>query len=102
MRGLIVTPKAKSFLKKLKEKPLKNKFNEMINKILENPNIGELKKGDLQGIYSKDIYHAGINYELAYKVIQRDGETVVVILAGVRGNFYEELKRYIKELDLFD
>jgi hypothetical protein len=29
---------------------------------------------------------------LAYTIVEKDGETVVVNLAGTRENFYEELK----------
>ena len=36
------------------------------------------------------------NYELAYTIIEDPGTTVVVILAGTRENFYEELNRYMK------
>jgi len=99
MRELRIYPKPEKFLKKLKEKPLKEKFYDAINKICENPYIGEAKTGDLQGIFCKDIYHAGINYELAYAIVEEDGELIVIILAGVRENFYDDLKRYLKELD---
>jgi len=36
------------------------------------------------------------NYELAYRIYEEDGQMVVVILAGTRENFYDELKRYMK------
>ena len=62
-----------------------------------NPKIGEAKSGDLQGIFSLDIFHAGQHYELAYRVSPVDhGEMVVILLAGTRQNFYKELKRYLK------
>ena len=35
-------------------------------------------------------------YELAYTIERIDGELVVVVMAGTRENFYDELKRYIK------
>jgi mRNA interferase RelE/StbE len=38
------------------------------------------------------------NYELAYTILEENDYTVVVILAGTRENFYEELKRYMKNL----
>ena len=73
MAALIILPPAAKFLKKLKDKPLKRLY---------------------------DIYHNRINYELAYTVEERfsedsgEKETVVVIMAGTRENFYDELKRY--------
>ena len=58
--------------------------------------MGELKAGDLAGVYDYDIYYNKTNYELAYTIERIDGELVVVVMAGTRENFYDELKRYIK------
>ena len=97
MRRLVILPGAARYLKKLKDKALKNKFQLEIEAILANPGIGEAKTGDLAGVFCRDIYHQKTNYELAYTLVEQDGETVVVILAGTRENFYEELKRYMKD-----
>jgi len=96
MRKLVVLPGAARYLKKLKDNVLKDKFRREMEAILADPGIGEAKIGDLAGVYCRDIHHQKANYELAYTVIEQDGETVVVILAGTRENFYEELKRYMK------
>ncbi|WP_312886628.1 type II toxin-antitoxin system RelE/ParE family toxin [Paenibacillus foliorum] len=72
---------------------------EAINAIRLDPSIGEQKTGDLTGIYGYDVSYQGTNYEIAYRVEENEeGELVVVILAGTRENFYEELKRYFQEL----
>lgn len=94
-------PAAKKYLKKLKtNKPLQHKIEEAISKIRESPDIGTEKLGDLSGVYGYDIYDDGINYELAYRLAEReDGEIVVIIMAGTRENFYAEMKKYIKEHD---
>ena len=42
------------------------------------------------------IYYNKTNYELAYTLVQTPTKTVVVLLAGTRENFYDELKRYMK------
>lgn len=56
-----------------------------------------LKTCRLRGIHGYDVYYRGTNYEIAYRVEENQvGEMVVVILAGSRDNFYEELKRYLK------
>jgi mRNA interferase RelE/StbE len=34
------------------------------------------------------VFYNKTNYELAYTIIEEDGETVFVILAGTRENFY--------------
>jgi len=88
---------AKRYFKKLNEKPLKQQFLEKIQEIQLDPYIGELKTGDLAGIYCCDITYKGTNYELAYRLEEKqNGEIVVVIMAGTRETFYQELKRYIK------
>ena len=96
MRKLIILPPAAHFLKKIKEKPLKLKFQKVIDDIIQNPYIGDPEFGDLSGVYCCDFFYNKTNYELAYTIIEKNDETVVVILAGTRENFYNELKRYIK------
>lgn len=96
MAKLLILPPAARFLKKIKEKPLKDKYQAVIDQLLIDPYIGEPKTGDLSGVYGCDILYNKTNYELAYTIIEQDEETVVVILAGTRENFYEELKRYMK------
>ncbi len=96
MAKLLILPPAARFLKKIKEKPLKDKYQAVIDQILIDPYIGELKSGDLSGIYCCDISYNKTNYEMAYTIIEQDEETIVVILAGTRENFYEELKRYMR------
>ena len=59
---------------------------------------GEAKTGDLSGIYGYDIYYNKINYELAYTVEYLENVVVVVIMAGTRENFYDQLKQYMREL----
>ena len=87
-------PPAAKFLKKYKN--LKLLFREAIDKIREDHTIGEVKNGDLTGIYCYDIFYNKTNYELAYKLEYVDEKLIVVIIAGTRENFYEELKRYLK------
>jgi len=58
---------------------------------------GTLKRGDLAGIYGKDVYYKGTNYEIAYIVEEDDdSQIVVILLIGTREQFYKELKRYLK------
>lgn len=89
-------PPAAKFLKKIKDKKLKMLYQEAIDKIREDHTIGEAKNGDLSGLYGYDIYYNKTNYELAYKVEYVDNKIIVVVMAGTRENFYDELKRYMK------
>lgn len=91
-------PPAANFIKKLKDKKLKSLYQEAVDKICENHLVGEAKTGDLSGIYGYDIFYNKTNYELAYTVEYVDNKVIVVIMAGTRENFYNELKRYMKNL----
>ena len=92
-----ISSQASKYFKKLKDKQLKLTFLNAINKISENPYIGELKKGDLAGIYGFDVRYDGVNYEIAYLIEEMGGKIVVIILAGTRENFHEELKRICRK-----
>ena len=96
MPELRFLPAAGKYLKKLKDKGLKEKFHEAIQTILENPFVGEAKKGDLEGIFCLDIFYNKINYEIAHAVYQEEAQIIIVIMAGTRENFYDSLKRYRK------
>ena len=89
-------PPAAKFIKKLKDKKLKSLYQEAIDRIAEDHTVGQMKTGDLNGIYGYDIYYNKTNYELAYTVEYVDGKVIVVIMAGTRENFYDELKRYMR------
>lgn len=90
-------PPAAKFLKKIKDKKLKALYMEAIDRIREDYTVGEVKVGDLSGIYGYDIFYNKTNYELAYRVEYVEDKIIVVIMAGTRENFYEQLKRYIKD-----
>ncbi|GGJ71563.1 mRNA-degrading endonuclease RelE of RelBE toxin-antitoxin system [Anoxybacillus voinovskiensis] len=97
---LTILPKAEKAIKKLTKhhKELQEKFYTAFQEILFHPlEAGKRKTGDLAGVYGYDIYHRGINYEIAY-IIEYDenGNVIVVILAGTRENFYDERKRYMR------
>ncbi|MGM0365798.1 MAG: type II toxin-antitoxin system RelE/ParE family toxin [Actinomycetota bacterium] len=96
MYRLIILPRAANYLKKIKEKPLKLEFQKIIDNIIQNPYIGTPKIGDQAGVYCCDFFYNKVNYELAYTIIKKNENTIVVILAGTRENFYYELKRYMK------
>lgn len=98
MTQVQILPPAAKFLKKLKDKKLKSLYKEAIEMICEDYSIGEEKTGDLAGMYGYDIYYNKTNYELAYRVRQLDDLIIIIIMAGTRENFYEELKRYIYAL----
>lgn len=57
------------YLKKIKEKSLKEKFLTIIyDEIAVNPYSGEQKKGDLSGIWAMGFKYAGTTYRVAYEI----------------------------------
>ena len=96
MSKLRYTPQAKRYFKKIKEKGLIDAFNTALDEIESDPYSGELKTGDLAGVYCWDVYYSKVNYEIAYRVLEDNDELIIIILAGTRENFYQELKRFMK------
>lgn len=90
-------PPAAQYIKKLKGKRLKRQYQEAVDRIREDYTVGEAKTGDLSGVYGYEIYDSKNNYELAYTVeyLGGGGTIVVIILAGTRENFYDQMKQYI-------
>ncbi len=91
-------PPAAKFIKKLKDKKLKMLYQEAVDKIKEDHTVGEIKTGDLSGVYGYDIYYNKTNCELAYTVEYVEDKVIVVIMAGTRENFYDQLKQYTRNL----
>lgn len=91
-------PSAAKFIKKLKDKKLKMLFQEAVDKIREDHTVGKTKTGDLSGVYGYDIYYNKTNYELAYAVEYSGDTVIVVIMAGTRENFYDQLKQYMRNI----
>jgi len=86
---------AERYFKKIKDKQLLATFKNAIDKLKNDPYIGAQKTGDLRGIYGYDVKYSGVSYELAYRIYEENGQLVVIILAGTRENFYNELKRLV-------
>ena len=87
---------AERYFKKIKDKQLLAAFKDAIDKLRINPYVGTQKSGDLRGIYGFDVKYSKTNYELAYRIYENNTHLIVIVLAGTRENFYEELKRMMK------
>ena len=96
MFDVIFLPAARNYIKKIKDKILKKLIEEAINDIAEDYTIGEAKTGDLSGIYGYDVFYNKTNYEISYTVEEVDNKVIIVIMVGTRENFYNELKKYMK------
>lgn len=97
MAKLIILPPAARYLKKLNDKQLKLAYQKAMDQLLIEHTLGTAKTGDLSGIFGYDIYYNQTNYELAYRIEYQDDKIIIVIMAGTRENFYQQLKRYMKK-----
>ncbi|AGY83043.1 type II toxin-antitoxin system RelE/ParE family toxin [Carnobacterium inhibens] len=80
------------YLKKLKEKPLKEQFLTLIyDEIALHPHSGEQKTGDLSGIWAMGFKYAGTTYRVAYEI--KENKVIPLLLCGTHENFYEQLKK---------
>ena len=61
-----------------------------VESIIQNPNLGEEKKGDLAGVFVFKFDCINQLYLLAYEF---DPSTRVLLLVGTHENFYRNLKR---------
>ncbi len=87
---------SRSFEKKIKRysKNDKSVLDGEVKKIVKNPSIGEEKKGDLKGVFVHKFKLKTTQQLLAYRFI--DEETLELIKIGPHGNYYRDLKSYLK------
>lgn len=69
-------------------------LDEQVKLILENPDIGDEKKGDLSEIYMHKFKIKTIQYLLAYRFNE---EMLELIMVGPHQNYYRDLKKYLKK-----
>ena len=95
----------KQFVKKA-HKPLLLAIEDEVDVVCENPAIGEAKKGDLAGILVHKFKFNRQEYLIAYRPPPENqfGDAALVQFlvidfykVGTHENFYDELKRYLKE-----
>ncbi|MGR3176896.1 MAG: type II toxin-antitoxin system RelE/ParE family toxin [Candidatus Anammoxibacter sp.] len=77
--------------KKKSHKNLQLAIDKEIKKIINNPNIGELKKGDLKGIR---VYKFKVKTQLYLLSYEVKGNNVFLYLIDTHGNYYKQLKEY--------
>ena len=78
-----------------KKKLHKNQIKELdvaVRVVLENPEIGEQKKGDLRSIY---VYKCKITKKLFLVAYQFDETTLTLLMVGAHENFYRVLKNIV-------
>jgi mRNA-degrading endonuclease RelE of RelBE toxin-antitoxin system len=86
---------SRSFGRKVKrfKKQDKKILDKQIQEILDSPNIGQGKKGDLRGVYVYKFKIHTIQYLLSYRFV---GDDLELIIIGPHENYYRDLKTYLK------
>jgi len=64
-----------------------------IRRIVENPGIGEEKKGDLRGVFVHKFQLKATQYLLAYRNL---GDDLELVMIGPHENYYRDLKQQVK------
>lgn len=89
---------ALKYVKKIKEKPLKEKImNAIYKEIAVTPYAFNKKRGDLTGYFTYDFNYQKTAYRIAYAV-HSDIVVVTIVLVGSHEGFYKHLKRFIKKV----
>ena len=95
----------KQFVKKA-HRPLRLAIEDEVDRVCNNPAIGEPKKGDLAGIFVHKFRFNRQEYLIAYlpPTAEQVGDASLVEFlvidfykVGSHENFYDELKRYLRE-----
>lgn len=71
----------------------KRELDIQIRKIMDAPDIGIEKKGDLRGVHVHKFKCQKIQHLLAYRFV---GEDLELIMLGSHENYYRDLKNYLK------
>jgi plasmid stabilization system protein ParE len=85
----------KKFVKK-QTRPLQLSIEDEIERIIENPTMGETKTGDLQGFRIHKFAFKKQKLLIAYRVSQVE---ILFYTVGTHENYYRNLKKYLKEGD---
>ena len=94
MRRVLQTRTFSKNKKKLYKKQI-SELDCIVKEILDNPEFGEQKKGDLLGIY---FYKCKITKQLFLVAYLFDDETLTLLMVGSHENFYRELKKQLAHI----
>ncbi|MFA5353393.1 MAG: type II toxin-antitoxin system RelE/ParE family toxin [Thermodesulfovibrionales bacterium] len=87
---------SRSFEKKVKKfnEKQKHELDSEVRKIIENPSMGDEKKGDLRGIFVHKFTIQSQLYLLSYRFVRE--ESLELIMIGPHENYYRDLKSHLK------
>lgn len=87
---------SRSFAKRVQRfrKEEKKILDKRIRAILDNPDIGQEKRGELRGVYVYKFKIHTTQYLLSYRL--KDPDILELIMIGPHENYYRDLEKYIK------
>ena len=88
-------PPFKKFVKK-QARPMQLSIEDEIERIIENPDRGETKKGDLRGFQVHKFAFKKQKLLIAYQVLETE---ILFYMIDTHENFYRKLKKYLKKGD---
>ena len=87
-------PKFKSDLKKIDKSVAKEIKEKYLDIILENPMESDVLKGKLANLRSYHFQKNGIQYRIAYEILEEDA-VVFHYMVATRKNFYKKLENRV-------
>ncbi len=87
---LLLTPTFARQIKKL-HKNQKSSLDKALRQLVEDPNLGDAKRADLEGIFVLKFMVNREKWLLAYR--QNSEDSLKLLLVGPHENFYRELKK---------
>lgn len=87
-------PRFKRFIKKL-PRHFQQVVLDAVEDVLADPEVGELKKGDLEGFR---VYKFIMVRQLTLMAYKLENDSLVLYQVGPHENFYRNLKKYLREI----
>jgi mRNA-degrading endonuclease RelE of RelBE toxin-antitoxin system len=87
-------PRFKRYIKKL-PRHFQQVVLDAVEDVLANPEVAELKKGDLEGFRVHKFIMVRQLTLMAYKL---ENDSLVLYQVGPHENFYRNLKKYLREI----
>jgi mRNA-degrading endonuclease RelE of RelBE toxin-antitoxin system len=85
----------RNFLKK-QNRPFQLVIRDEVEKVVDDPALGESKKGDLANLMVHKFRFKRQEYLIGYRLEEED---VIFYMIGTHENFYRDLKRFIREVE---
>ena len=73
----------------------KQVLDQQVRAILDNPKIGQEKRGELRGVFVHKFKMHATEYLLAYRI--RENKILELIMIGPHENYYRDLENYTKK-----